>query len=434
MLRELSTPAPAPVVAAVHDRIYAVGFRTSPYAQEYRDFLERNGVPYQWVDVEHDPLARFLGAPEDVEGVRLPVFVFPDGSTLEPYEDPEECVSFARTRAELAVRAGLHARPELDVYDVVVLGAGPAGLTAALTAASEGLSTIVIERQAPGGQAGTSSRIENYPGFPNGLSGQELAEAVFDQAVRFGAEIIVGSDVGTGGLDNGTMALNLVNGSVVRGRTAIGATGFNYRRLDAEGVDDFVGVGVYYGAAPSDAIYHRNGDVFVVGGANSAGQAALHLATHARSVTLLIRGESIEEDMSQYLVDRCCRHGAIAVRTNTRVVRAEGDGQLERIVVESDGVEETLPADALFILIGGTPSTATCPYGLARDQNGFVLTGADLNGAWKLDRDPYHLESSQPGVFFAGDARHGSVKRVAAAVGEGAQAVQLVHRYLAESA
>jgi thioredoxin reductase (NADPH) len=425
--------SPGIVVPRLGGPLYVVGYRTSPHVLEYREFLERNGVPHEWIDIEHDPLARFLGAPEDVEGVRLPVFVFPDGSTLEPYEDPDESVSFARTRAELAVRAGLHARPDLDVYDVVVLGAGPAGLTAALTAASEGLSTVVIERQAPGGQAGTSSRIENYPGFPNGLSGQELADAVLDQALRFGAEIVVGSEVGTGGLDNGTMAVNLVNGSVVRGRTAIGATGFNYRRLDAEGVDDFTGVGVYYGAAPTDAIYHRGGDVFVVGGANSAGQAALHLATHARSVTLLIRGDSIEEDMSQYLVDRCCRHGTIAVRTNTRVVRAEGEGKLERIVVESNGVEETLPADALFVLIGGTPSTETCPYGLARDPNGFVLTGADLNGAWRLDRDPYHLESSQPGVFFAGDARHGSVKRVAAAVGEGAQAVQLVHRYLAEN-
>jgi thioredoxin reductase (NADPH) len=433
MLRELSTSGPSPVLAATRDRIYAVGFRTSPHAQDYRDFLERNGVPYQWVDVEHDPLARFLGAPADVEGVRLPVFVFPDGSTLEPYDDPDEWASFTRTRAELAVRAGLHAHPELDLYDVVVLGAGPAGLTAALTAASEGLDTVVVERQAPGGQAGTSSRIENYPGFPNGLSGQELAEAVFDQAVRFGAEIVVGSDITIGRLEeDDVVALDLVNGEVVRGRTAIGATGFNYRRLDADGVDDFIGVGVYYGAAPSDAIYHRGGDVFVVGGANSAGQAALHLATHARSVTLLVRGDSLEEDMSQYLVDRCCRTGGIKVRTHTRVVRAEGAGKLERIVVESDGVEETLPADALFILIGGTPSTSTCPYGLARDANGFVLTGADLNGAWKLDRDPLHLESSQPGVFFAGDARHGSVKRVAAAVGEGAMAVQLVHRYLAQ--
>jgi thioredoxin reductase (NADPH) len=188
---------------------------------------------------------------------------------------------------------------------------------------------------------------------------------------------------------------------------------------------------VYYGASPSDVVYHRGGDVFVVGGANSAGQAALHLAAHARSVTLLVRGDSLEEDMSQYLVDRCCRDGAITVRTNTRVVRALGNERLERIVIESEGEELELPADALFILIGGMPATATCPYGMARDPHGFVLTGPDVGAAWTLDREPYFLESSRPGFFFAGDARHGSVKRVAAAVGEGAMAVQLVHRYLA---
>jgi thioredoxin reductase (NADPH) len=423
----------AAAVAAESGRVYVVGYRLSPHAQDYRDFLERNSVPYQWVDVEHDPLARFLGAPSDVEGVRLPVFVFPDGSSLEPIDDPDEDVGFERTRAQLAERVGLHSRPSLDLYDVAVLGAGPAGLTAALYAASEGLSTVVVERHAPGGQAGTSARIENYPGFPNGLSGQELAEAAYEQAVRFGAEILVGSDTVAGRLeDDGSIAVELVNGSVVRGRVAIGATGFQYLPLEAEGVDDFVGAGVYYGASPSDVVYHRGGDVFVVGGANSAGQAALHLAAHARSVTLLVRGDSLEESMSQYLIDRCCREGTITVRTNTRVVRALGDERLERLVIESDGEEQELPADALFILIGGAPATASCPYGMVRDPDGFVLTGPDLGPHWKLDREPYFLESSQPGFFFAGDARHGSVKRVAAAVGEGAMAVQLVHRYLAE--
>jgi thioredoxin reductase (NADPH) len=277
-----------------------------------------------------------------------------------------------------------------------------------------------------------SSLIEIYPGVPNGLSGQELAEAAYEQAVRFGAEIVVGSDTTTGRTEeDGTLTFDMVNGAVVRGRTAIGATGFHYRQLDAEGVADFVGDGVYYGASPSDVIYHRGGDVFVVGGANSAGQAAIHLAAHANSVTLLIRGESIEEDMSKYLVDRCCRHGAINVRTNTRVVRASGEGKLERIVIETDGEEIELAADALFILIGGTPDTMNCPLGLARDSHGFVFTGPDVLDTWALDRAPFFLESSKPGFFFAGDARHGSVKRVAAAVGEGAMAVQQVHRYLA---
>ena len=249
--------------------------------------------------------------------------------------------------------------------------------------------------------------------------------------MRFGAEIVLGSEIGDGDLgEDGEIVFSLANGSIVRARAAIGATGFDYRRLDAEGVDDFAGVGVYYGASPSDVLYHRGDDVFVIGGANSAGQAALHLAAHARSVTLLVRGESIEEQMSQYLVDRC-RSSAISVMTDTRIVRAIGRGKLERIVVESGGEELELPADALFILIGGTPSTATCPYGLVRDPQGFVVTGPDLGDRWMLDRAPYLLESSQPGFFFAGDARLGSVKRVASAVGEGAMAVQHVHRYLA---
>jgi len=430
MLRERSPSAIAVPARADAGSVYVVGYRASEHVQDYREFLERNGVTHEWIDVEHDPLARFLGAPADVEGVGLPVFLFPDGSRLEPFDDADETLAFACTRAE---RVGLHARPSLDLYDVAVVGAGPAGLTAALYAASEGLSTVVVERHAPGGQAGTSARIENYPGFPNGLSGQDLAEAAHAQALRFGAEIVLGSDLGDGGIgEDGTLLFDLVNGSEVRARAAIGATGFDYRRLDAEGVDDLVGVGVYYGASPSDVRYHRGHDVFVIGGANSAGQAALHLAAHARSVTLLVRGEALEEQMSQYLVDRCCNHPAITVRTDTRVVRALGDRKLERIVIESGGEELELPADALFILIGGTPSTAACPYGLRRDPQGFVVTGPDLGRHWKLDRPPFFLESSQPGFFFAGDARLGSVKRVASAVGEGAMAVQDVHRYLDE--
>jgi thioredoxin reductase (NADPH) len=279
-----------------------------------------------------------------------------------------------------------------------------------------------------------SSRIENYPGFPGGLSGQDLAEAAYEQAVAFGAEILVGADGVAGGIDeDGAIMIELLNGSVVRTKTVIGATGFHYRRLKAEGVDDFIGAGVYYGASPSDVIYHRGGNVFVVGGANSAGQAALHLASHARSVTLLVRGESLEARMSKYLVDRLVSHPKITVRTGTEVVRACGEEGLERLVIDSNGDELELEADALFILIGGMPSTKGCPWGLARDAQGFVLTGPDVRDTWTLDRAPYFLESSRPGVFFAGDARYGSVKRVAAAVGEGAMAVQLVHRFLAES-
>src|SRR5690348_9525088 len=429
----LAVSDPAAAIAVENGRVYVVGYRSSPHAQDYRDFLERNNVPYQWVDVDADPLARFLGAPSDVEGVRLPVFLFADGTRLEPLDDENAEVGFERTRSALAERVGLHARPSLGLYDTVILGAGPAGLTAALYAASEGLDTAVLERNAPGGQAGMSSRIENYPGFPGGLSGQDLAEAAYEQAVGFGAEILVGADGVAGGIDeDGAIRIELLNGSTIRSRTVIGATGFHYRRLEAEGVDDFVGAGVYYGASPSDVVYHRGGDVFVVGGANSAGQAALHLALHARSVTLLLRGESLETRMSQYLVDRLNSHPKIIVRTNTEVTRACGEEKLERIVIESNAEELELEADALFILIGGMPATKGCPWGLARDPHGFVFTGPDVLDTWTLDRAPYLLESSRPGVFFAGDARHGSVKRVAAAVGEGAMAVQQVHRYLAE--
>ena len=267
------------------------------------------------------------------------------------------------------------------------------------------------------------------------------SEAAYEQAVRFGAEFVVGADLHRLDFDGPMVGLSLVNGATVRARAGLGATGFTYRRLDAAGVDDLLGAGVYYGVSPSEAVYHHGGDVFVVGGANSAGQAALHLATHARSVTLLVRGESLEESMSHYLVERILRHPAVSVRTGASVVRATGDTRLERIVVvdERNGEEEELRADALFVLIGGAPMTTRAAGLLLRDEQGFVMTGADvLSGddgsapSWPLDRSPYFLESSRPGVFVAGDARLGSIKRVASAVGEGAMAVQLVHRYLAE--
>jgi thioredoxin reductase (NADPH) len=427
---------------AVGDNVYLVGYRGSPGAVEYRDFLERNGVPHEWIDLEQDPLARFLGARNDLRGSRLPLFLFPDGSRLEPSDDEDETLAYHRTLAELAERVGMHTRPSLDLYDVLIVGGGPAGLTAALTAASEGLKTVVVERHVPGGQAGTSARIENYPGFPNGLSGRELAEATYAQAVRFGAEFILGVDLDRFSFDGPRLSLSLVNGGVVNSRAGIGATGFAYRRLEAPGVEELLGAGVYYGVSPMDAAYHGGGDVFVVGGANSAGQAALHLAMHARTVTLLIRGESIREGMSHYLAERCERHPAISIRTSTRVVRAQGDARLESIVVVDDRTaeESEIPADALFVLIGGAPRTPRAAGLLRRDDRGFIMTGpdvlapgADRDGApaWPLERAPFFLESSYPGVFAVGDVRLGSIKRVASAVGEGAMAVQFVHRYLA---
>jgi len=421
---------------------YLIGSRGSPHVSEYRDFLERNRVAYRWIDIDRNPLVRFLGASPTLRQRSLPMFLFADGSHLEIPPDTGGEVAFARARADLARRVGLHARPSDDRYDVVVIGAGPAGLTAAVSAASEGLQTLVIERHAPGGQAGTSSRIENYPGFPQGISGSELAQSSLDQAVRFGAEIVVGSEMMHSWLEpDGSLGIELPTGDRVLGRTLIGAMGSQYRHLEAAGVDDLIGAGVYYGSAPNDVVFHRGGDVFIVGGANSAGQASLHAAEFARSVTLLVRGPSLEDSMSQYLVERAEAHPKIEIRTNTRVVRVAGDGKLEEITVVDveTGEEEQLHADALFILIGGEP-TSTCAKGwLLRDAHGFLVTGPDIleNGewadAWPLQRDPYFLESSQPGAFFAGDIRHGSVKRVASAVGEGAMAVQLVHRYLQES-
>jgi thioredoxin reductase (NADPH) len=426
--------------ATPRGEMYLVGRRRSLHVGEYRDFLERNRVPFRWVDVDRNPLVRHLSASEALRRAQLPFFLFPDGSHFAAGSDADRELALMRTRAKLAERVGLHASPDQEHYDVVIIGAGPAGLTAAVNTASEGLRTLVIERHAPGGQAGTSARIENYPGFPQGISGGELAQSAHDQAIRLGAEIVVGTQMLQSWPEDGSLALELVNGAVVRASALIGAMGSQYRRLKAEGVDDLIGTGVYYGSAPSEVLFHRDGDVFIVGGANSAGQAALHAAEFARSVTILVRGPSLADAMSRYLVERCETHPRIRVRTNVRVTGVGGDGKLEQITLVDRVTEEaeTLPAEALFILIGGEP-TSSCARGwLRRDRHGFLITGPDLledpeeHASWPLERDPYFLESSQPGVFFAGDVRHGSVKRVASAVGEGAMAAQLVHSYFAE--
>jgi thioredoxin reductase (NADPH) len=417
--------------------VYLVGRRHSPHAQDLRDFLTRNRVPFGWVDLDHHPLVHALGA-RVPDGLHLPVFVYTDGTVTEWPSGHDDLTAFNLARAQLAERVGLHTRPDKDLYDVVIVGAGPAGLTAAVYAASEGLDTVVIEHHAPGGQAGTSSRIENYPGFPNGISGNELAEAAFDQAVRFGAEFVIGCDFTSATADEeGNACITLVNGAVVRGRAGIGATGSHYRRLDAPGVRELVGAGVYYGAAPREAAYHRDGQVFVVGGANSAGQAALYLAEFAAHVTLVVRAKSLADGMSQYLVARCESHPRITVRTDAQIVGALGEERLEGLRIDISGRVDTVDADALFILIGGVPTSGRVDWA-RRDDAGFFLTGPDLvaDGGrgtwWKLEREPLSLESSSPGIFFAGDVRHGSIKRVASAVGEGAMAVQQVHRFLAE--
>jgi thioredoxin reductase (NADPH) len=442
---------------------YLLGHATTPGAAETRQFLSRNGVEFRWVDIDEDPLMTRLAADAALTDVRLPCALFPDGSFLEgperfmrtryvaamrhgaipsvPAEDEQAHLDTKLFKHELATRVGLTTKPEFDLYDVAILGAGPAGLTAALYAASEGLRTLVVEAIAPGGQAGTSGRIENYPGFPSGVSGSELAANIHAQAARLGAEVLVGVELVRAMPGNGVpFEFELTGGATVGARASIAANGVHYRRLDARGVDELIGAGVHYGASPSEAALCRNCDVVVVGGANSAGQAALHLADVARSVTVVCRSDSLEQGMSRYLVDRIREHDRIQIRSGASVVAARGDERLGSILIrdEKRGEEIEAGADALFVMIGAQPMTAGVEGWLRRDDNGFLVTGPDLLAgeprSWPLDRAPLHLESSHPGLFVAGDVRHGSIKRVASAVGEGAMAVALIHQYLARYA
>ncbi len=430
---------------------WVVSRASSPGAQELRELLSRNALDHRWLDPDVDPLIEMLDARERLARP-LPLVLLPDGTQIEPpaeYQDARWGLDergarryqlTSRWRAEVAAGFGLPTRPRREQYDVLIVGAGPAGLTAAVYAASEGLSTLVLERMAPGGQAGTSARIENYPGFPQGISGAELAAGAYEQAVRFGAEVLIGVELMhvAPELESGTALVELINGSRVRCRTAVVAPGVAYRRLDAPGVEELIGCGVHYGSAPAEALRYRGRDVAMVGAANSAGQAALHLAQHARNVTLVVRGSSLEKSMSRYLVDRIKACEGIEVMLNSRVVRAEGDDHLKALIVADSaaGTESRLEVEGLFVLIGGVPLTAGVAGWLRRDDNGFLMTGRDIlepddRTWWPLDRDPYLLESSQPGVFIAGDVRHGSIKRVASAVGDGAMDVQLIHTYLA---
>jgi thioredoxin reductase (NADPH) len=433
--------------------VYVLGRPTTRAVPELRRFLDLNGVAYKWVDVDEDPLVRLLDSPWRLRELRFPVVLFRDGTLIEgpeahhePFALPSGHIAAdpaylegARWRGRLAEQLGLATRPALDQYDLLIAGAGPAGLTAAVYAASEGLRTVVVERLAPGGQAGTSSRIENYLGFPDGLSGAELAAAAHEQALRFGAEIVVGVEVLRGEPRPGAPArIELSNGSDFGTLAGLVSTGVHYRRLDVPGVAERIGAGIHYGIAPSEAAAYADCDVVVVGAANSAGQAAVHLAEHARKVTVVARGAVVGDGMSRYLVERIEAAANIDVRLQSEVESALGDGRLEQLVLvdRAGGVRSTIPADGLFVLIGGEPLTGGYEGWLRRDERGFLVTGPDLfDGSsgrdwWPLERAPLPLESSQPGMFVAGDVRHGSVKRVASAVGEGAMAVQLVHRYL----
>src|SRR6266516_3042442 len=400
--------------------------RWSARSSEVREFLARNQVAYRWYSSDSPEGERLLLAAE-ADGRALPLVVTPDGDALLEPSD-----------AELAERVGLATTPSKDFYDLVVIGGGPAGLGAAVYGASEGLRTVLVERTATGGQAGQSSRIENYLGFPDGVSGAQLADRARRQAIKFGAEVLTARDVVGLEVNGSARGVRFADGSRVDAHTVILATGVSYRQLAAPGVAELTGRGVFYGSTLTEAAACAGQEVFIVGGANSAGQAAVYLSRHARSVTLLVRGPSLERSMSYYLIQQIAAIGSISVRTCTDVVAAEGDDHLERLVLRdsSAGTRQTVDAQLLFVFIGAAPLTDWLDGVVARDGKGFVLAGPDLSAdghrprGWVPDRAPYHLETSVPGVFVAGDARAESAKRVASAVGEGAMAVMLVHRYL----
>ncbi|GAA3929276.1 response regulator [Actinomadura viridis] len=417
---------------AVGDRsveeIKVVGHRWSEPSYRVRDFLARNAVPYRWYSVDEPEGRRLLEAaaagPDDI-----PVVITPDGQALS-----------RPSGTEIASAAGLSTDPAGEFYDLIVVGGGPAGLGAAVYGASEGLRTVLVEKKATGGQAGQSSRIENYLGFPDGVSGAQLTDRARRQARKFGAEVLTARGVVALETRGSARVVRFEDGSEIAAHSIVLATGVMYRALDAEGCADLTGRGVYYGSASTEAQACEDEDVYIVGGANSAGQAAVFFSRHARSVTLLVRGKDLAQSMSHYLIEQIRAIDNIDVRLRTSVVAARGDRHLEELTLceAGSGRTETVPTGHVFVFIGAAPHTDWLGDTLTRDAHGFVCTGPDLlveghrPAGWTLDRDPYYLESSVPGVFVAGDVRAQSVKRVASAVGEGAMAVTLVHRYLEE--
>ena len=405
--------------------VRVVGHPWSDQTADTKTFLARNHVPYRWLDIERDDEAQQLVELAGAGPAELPLVLVPDGETLR-----------APSALQLAEALGLRTRPEQPLYDLAIVGAGPAGLAAAVYAASEGLRTVVVERDAPGGQAGTSASIENYLGFPKGLSGADLTRRAVAQASRFGAEMVLARDV-VGFEERGPVrAVLLEGGGEIEARALLITTGVSYRRLEAEGVTALGSRGVNYGATASEAAQCEGEVVYVVGAANSAGQAVLNLARYARKVVLVVRGERLEDSMSHYLVERIQAAPNVEVRLRTQVVGAQGDGHLEQLQLcdeTSDSLEE-VSTSWLFVFIGAAPRTDWLGKAIARDDKGFLLTGQELSAAgwaWPLERPPFVLETNVPGVFAAGDVRLDSMKRVASAVGEGAMAVHAVHRYLA---
>ena len=405
------------------DGIRVVGMRWSAADHALRDFLSRNRIPYQWLNPEQHPEAMPLLADKGMGEADLPVVLFADGATLANPTIPE-----------LAAKVGLPTQAQQAFYDVVVIGAGPAGLAAGVYGASEGLRTLVVEADAPGGQAGSSSRIENYLGFPAGLSGEELGKRAFLQATRLGAEFLT-QRVSSIRSENRYHIVMMEDGREVTCHVCLIATGVSYCRLDVPDADRFQGAGIYYGASQSESSSCTNEEVYIIGGANSAGQAAMHFAKHASRVFLLVRGSSLTKSMSTYLIDQIASMANIVVETGTEVTGVAGDGHLQSVCLRTPRGMEQRPATSLFIFIGAAPKTQWLPSEIAVDHHGFVLAGPDLpvqtTASWPLERDPYLLETSVPGIFVAGDVRHNSVKRCASAVGEGSIAIQFVHQYLA---
>ncbi|MEV2213980.1 FAD-dependent oxidoreductase [Streptomyces sp. NPDC050997] len=406
-----------------------VGHRWSARSSAVREFLARNQVPYRWYSAD-EPEGRRLLAAAGQDAQRLPLVITPDGTPLVEPEAPE-----------LAARVGLATTPEADFYDLVVIGGGPAGLGAAVYGASEGLRTVLVERSATGGQAGQSSRIENYLGFPDGVSGAQLTDRARRQASKFGAEILTARQVTGLEINGAARVVRFSDGSAIAAHSVILATGVSYRQLRAPGTSDLTGCGVFYGSALTEAASCQGQDVYIVGGANSAGQAAMYLARGAKSVILLVRGASLSASMSYYLIQQIEESPNISVRCGTVVEAAHGSEHLEQLTLRDveSGRTELVDAQWMFVFIGAAPLTDWLDGAVLRDEHGFILAGPDLTpdgrppADWELDRPPYHLETNIPGVFVAGDARAESAKRVASAVGEGAMAVMLVHRYLEQS-